>query len=420
MNLSMKLFYHGILLLILAFSKPITAQLPVFVPMDDSVKLMVRFYETDSVVVVLPDGYKVNPEDSTAICNFVFWKEKPVYLFMHESSLTPGDYSKHLKFFGPCYKFSGTRMKETPFQIEKTGFSISGRHFNGNNDAFYYINSEANRVYACRNGENQPLAYLGYMAGPYQFYVFSGNNIVYSGFDAVAGINDMDKLRQENFGDPLHNKFADFYISVSITDTSGFCKMAAEYDKFVGQLCYALGFDASKLPRFSNYFYGTMNELRLFIAMPAWSEVHGKSFGDINHITGLNMEILKHETGHTIIGHFLGKAPSAFFDEGFRQATDYFFSSEAFERDKEVFRKNHRNLTTELITGEPVLFFRGMENYSIAGVFVHKLIQIAGIEKFKSAYSNHTIDSLIAEHGYSWDMLIEQIRIDLSVPETRK
>lgn len=416
----MKLFSLGILLFVLAFSKPSTAQLPVFVPMDDSVKLMVRFYETDSVIVVLPDGYKVKPEDSTAICNFVFWKEKPVYVFRHESSLTPDEYSKHLKFFGPCYKFSGNRMKETLFQIEKTGFSFNGRHFNGNNDAFYYINSEANRVYACRNGENQPLAYLGYMAGPYQFYVFSGNNIVYSGFDAASGINDMDKLRQENFGDPVHNKFADFFISVNITDTTGFYKTAAEYDKFIGQLCDTLGFDANKLPRFSNYFYGTMNELRLFIAMPAWSEVHGKSFGDINHITGLNMEILKHETGHTIIGHFLGKAPSAFFDEGFRQATDYFLSSEAWERDKEVFRKNHRNLTTELITGEPVLFFRGMENYSIAGVFVHKLIQIAGIEKFMSAYSNHTIDSLIAEHGYSWEKLIEQIRIDLSVPETRK
>lgn len=405
----MKLFSLGILLLVLAFSKPSTAQLPVFVPMDDSVKLMVRFYETDSVIVVLPDGYKVNPEDSTAICNFVFWKEKPVYVFRHESSLTPDEYSKHLKFFGPCYKFSGNRMKETPFQIEKTGFSFNGRHFNGNNDAFYYINSEANRVYACRNGENQPLAYLGYMAGPYQFYVFSGNNIVYSGFDAASGINDMDKLRQENFGDPVHNKFADFFISVNITDTTGFYKTAAEYDEFIGQLCDTLGFDASKLPRFSNYFYGTMNELRLFIAMPAWSEVHGKSFGDINHITGLNMEILKHETGHTIIGHFLGKAPSAFFDEGFRQATDYFLSSEAWERDKEVFRKNRNKLNMQLITGESVTFFTGMENYSLAGVFIYQLIQITGLGPFKVAYHENRIEELIKESGYNWQQLIDKL-----------
>ena len=38
-----------------------------FVAMDDSVKLMVRFYETDNIVVVLPDGYNIKTEDSIEV-----------------------------------------------------------------------------------------------------------------------------------------------------------------------------------------------------------------------------------------------------------------------------------------------------------------------------------------------------------------
>lgn len=385
-----------------------------FVAMDDSVKLMVRFYETDTIIVVLPDGYNIKPEDSVAICGFVFWKEKPVYVFRQESLLKKADYEKHLHYFGPCFRFSTAAMDGLPFGIERNGFSFNGRQFAYPNDAFYHINNQATRIYTCRNGEEHPLAYIGFMAGAYQFYVFSGNQIIYSGFQADGKtdqlINEMDALRAAYFGNRVKGLFADFYFASSISDTSGFNNSVKDFDGFVSGLCRYLEVDSALIPRFVTYFYQTREELQYFIAAPLWSTIHGKSFGDINHITGLSMNICKHEAGHSIIGSAIGKAPSAFFDEGFRQATDYYFSKEAYEHDLEVFKAHQNNLTTELITGESVLFFRGMENYSVAGIFTHNLIQLAGKDAFMAAYRENRMEAMVSNLGYDWQTLIDDLK----------
>jgi len=252
------------------------------------------------------------------------------------------------------------------------------------------------------------------MAGAYQFYVFSGNQIIYSGFqtDGITSLqlNDMDALRSKYFGNRVKGLYSDFYISSSISDTSGFGNSVKDFNGFVIGLCQYLEADSSTIPHFITYFYQTREELQYFIAAPLWATIHGKSFGDINHITGLSMDICKHEAGHSIIGAAIGKAPSAFFDEGFRQATDYHFSTEAYKRDLEVFKAHQNNLSVELITGESVLFFRGMENYSVAGIFTHHLIQHSGIEAFKVAYRDNRMEALISELGYDWQMLIDDLK----------
>lgn len=407
-------FITVLLLLQVSFAVKSWSQPAGFVAMDDSVKLMVRFYETDTIIVVLPDGYNIKPEDSVAVCGFVFWKEKPVYVFRQESLLKKADYEKHLQYFGPCFRFSTAAMDGLPFGIERNGFSFNGRQFAYPNDAFYHINNQATRIYTCRDGEDHPLAYTGFMAGAYQFYVFSGNQIIYSGFQSDGKtslqLNDMDTLRDAYFSKRVNGLFADFYIASSISDTIGFNNSVKDFDGFVSGLCRYLEVESSSLPRFVSYFYQTREELQYFIAAPLWSTIHGKSFGDINHITGLSMDICKHEAGHSIIGSAIGKAPSAFFDEGFRQATDYYFSKEAYEHDLEVFKAHQNNLTTELITGESVLFFRGMENYSVAGIFTHNLIQLAGKDAFMVAYRENRMEALVSNLGYDWQTLIDDLK----------
>jgi hypothetical protein len=213
----------------------------------------------------------------------------------------------------------------------------------------------------------------------------------------------------DSYRDQVKGLFADFYIASSISDTSGFNNSVKDFDDFVSGLCRYLEVESASLPRFVTCFYQTREELQYFIAAPLWSTIHGKSFGDINHITGLNMDICKHEAGHSIIGSAIGKAPSAFFDEGFRQATDYQFNGEAYKHDLEVFKAHRNNLSVELITGESVLFFRGMENYSVAGIFTHYLIQLAGKNAFIDAYRENQMDALINSLGYDWQMLIDDL-----------
>ncbi len=390
-----------------------------FIAMDDSVKLMQKFYQTDTIVVVIPDGHDLKPEDAALIRDFVFWKEKPFYEFRHESQPSTTDAGKHLLFSGPLHTFRQITAGDLPVTILKYGFSFNGEQFCQPEDGFYNISDNADRLYICRNGEDAPLSYLGYLTSAYQFYILRGDRICFSGFRPGGGkteqMNNLDDLRKSYFGKPIRTKYADFYIAASITDTTGLASALPEFDRYVDGMCQYLSVEPAGVPRFETYFYNTREELQYFIAAPLWQTVYGKSTGNINHVTGVSMTICRHEAGHTIIGATIGKAPSAFFDEGFRQATDYFFSPEAYQHDLEVFRTHHQNLTPGLITGKGVEFFRAMENYSISGIFVDYLIAKTGFNEFKDAYAQHTIDQLISKFGFSWETLIENLNKDLSV-----
>ncbi|GAP42032.1 hypothetical protein TBC1_11160 [Lentimicrobium saccharophilum] len=172
------LFLASGMLLLLSLSSKATNNPDGFVTMDKNIRQMISFYDSDTIILVIPDHYRISENDMNEIRNFVFWKQKPEYIVKCESELNDSDLRFNLHFFGPCCRFSGAHFSGTPFAVSEKGFTFGGTGFTQPEDAFYFMNSSGNRLYTCRNGENTPLSYTRYMAGAYQLYIFSGERIV--------------------------------------------------------------------------------------------------------------------------------------------------------------------------------------------------------------------------------------------------
>jgi len=168
----------SLLFSIMMLAANVTASPDSLATMDKNLAQMIAFYSTDTIIVVLPDDYSIHERDEAEIRNFVFWKQKPAYVFKQESDLTSSDFHKHLHFFGPCFRFTCSVASEIPFAIDSRGFSFNGIAYQQPDDAFYYMSSMGNRLFTCRNGENIPLSYVRHMAGAYQRYIFRGNTMV--------------------------------------------------------------------------------------------------------------------------------------------------------------------------------------------------------------------------------------------------
>lgn len=393
---------------------PAGAQVAGFVPMDDSLKAMLHFYDADTILVVVPDNYTIQDNDAHTIENFVFWKDKPTYAYKHESELQAMDTLKRIQFFGPAFKFSPKTFSDIPFQIIEDSFEFLGRKFTRPQDAFYYMHPSGKQIYTCRNGEDHPLVYIGFLAGAYQLYVFHGNEIIYSGNDAFpsgeSGLNDMDKLREDYFCRRINSRYFKLNFPCNFALDSVSDSLGNELDEYVNQLCRHLNVDTTSIQRIETNFYTSREELQYFIAAPLWQTIYGKSFGDINHIRGFDLDTFKHETGHSIIGAKIGFNPSPFFMEGFRQFTDYFFSEAAYINDLKTFSDNRELLTPALVHAENIDFFRGMVNYSISGVFTAFIIDKVGLKAFKTAYAANKIDDMLERHGLSVQRLIEDFK----------
>lgn len=390
------------------------AQMPGFIPMDDSLKAMLHFYDADTILVVMPDNYNIPSNDIHALENFVFWKDKPIYTYKHESEFQATDTLKKVQFFGPANKFSSQVIIDLPFQIIEDGFVFKGRRFNQPQDAFYYMHPSGKRIYTCHNGEEYSLTYIGFLAGAYQLYVFHGNEIVYSGdhslTSAESQLNDMDKLREVYFCRIISCRYFKLNFACTFTQDSLSDSLGIELDDYVKQLCHYLNVDTLNIRHINTYCYNLPGELNYFIAAPLWQTIYGKSFGDINHITGFDLPTFKHETGHSIIADKIGDNPSAFFMEGFRQFTDYFFSETAYNNDLNVFRDKHELLTPALVTAPNVEFFKNMAHYSISGLFVAYMIKLVGLEAFKAAYAENNIEGMIKQKGLSVEQLIHDFK----------
>lgn len=410
--ISLKKIAEALLILFLTSTFTAIAQSPVssFIAMDDSVKQMISFYDCDTILVVLPDNYKLRTADKVALENFVFWKARPVYAYIHESELKDSDMHHSIQYFGPAHKFSKQVLEETPFKKETNGFSFHQRLFQNPEDAFYYMHPVGRKIYTCRNGEEFPLVYISFMAGPYQLYVFSGRQIIYSGYETAGltgnQINDMDLLRSQYFCNKQKSQFFNLYFACSFSPDSISGTAAREMDQFVTELCKYLNVEPTGIHSITSYFYPVREDLQYFIAAPLWQTIYGKSFGDINHITGFDLATVKHETGHSIIAAKIGDNPNPFFAEGFRQASDYYFSKEAYIRDLETYKNNTSLLTAELVISDNALFFRNWSNYAIAGVFTNYLIERTGLEAFKDAYARNEIEQLLKSRGTSIEKLI--------------
>jgi hypothetical protein len=390
------------------------AQVGGFVPMDESMQQLINFYNTDTIVVVTPNGYEVKQNDRKSIESFVFWRENLVYICKQESALHAEDFTKHLQLFGPAFLFETDIFAGSPFRTEQNGFSYRGRKFIKPEDSFYFMNSKATRIYTSRNSDDFPLVFNEYLAGGvYQLYVFSGSSIILSGFDKGDGstpsINDMDRLRAEYFCQTISSQYFDLHFACSYS-TINSDSLANELDNFVIDLCNYLEVDTLGIPKVTTYVYTTREDLQLFIAANSNQTVYGKSLGNTNHIMHFDLGIFKHEAGHSIIGSTVGKNPNPFFDEGFRQYTDYLFSNEAYDSDLKIFKENAQLLTPELVLSSNNIFFSNMVNYSISGVFVKHLIDRIGLEEFKGAYAQNNINETLQDNGLTIEYIVDEFK----------
>lgn len=404
------------LALLLSLSRS-SAQVQGFVPMDESMQQLLDFYDTDTIIVVVPNGYEVKEKDRKLIESFTFWMENLTYIYKQESTLETVDLEKHLQYFGPAFQFETAILGDTPFRVEKNGFSYRGREFRNPDDSFYYMNSCASRIYTCRNGEDYPLAYTEYLAGGvYQLYVFSGNSIGLSGFDkndgSVPDINDMEALRSSYFCQKVITQFFDLYFACEHTGIY-VDSLASQLDRFVADLCHFLEVETMGIPRITTYIYASHEDLQSFLAANSSQTIYGKSFGNINHIMHFDLAIFKHEAGHSIINSKVGENPHPFIYEGFRQYTDYLFNEKSYENDLKILAENIHLLTPQLILSTHDTFFTSMTNYSISGVFVKYLVDNIGLDEFKTAYAQNNLIETIEDRMGSLERVIDDFKLQL-------
>jgi hypothetical protein len=414
-NIKKRLLLLPVILLLFLVS-PLNAQVPEFVSMDGSMQQLLNFYQTDTILVVIPNGCEMQEDDKETIEKFAFWMNDLKYIYILEADLHTNHKTKHLQFFGPAYLFETACLAEIPFKVENKGFSYQGRKFLKPEDSFYYMNNEATRIYTCTNGDSQPPVYIEYLAGGvYQLYVFNGSNIVFSGFDRNDGsspdINDMDALRLSYFCQHINSHFFDLQFACGYSEIKA-DSLAAELDRFAEELCSFLEAETAGLPEMTTYVYRDRKDLQSFIAANSSQTVYGKSFGNVNHIMNFDLEIFKHEAGHSIIGNRVGINTNPFFNEGFRQYTDYFFSSEAYENDLRIMIENVEMLTPGLVLATDFSFFNTMVNYSISGVFVKYLIDRIGLEEFKTAYSQNHVIETVEELAGPLEVIIHDFKLN--------
>lgn len=377
------------------------AQFPGFVAMDESMQQLIHFYQADTILVITPNDFEMRQEDKASLEKFAFWMPDLKYMYIRESELTFSNEEKHLQFFGPAYLFETGCLSDIPFQVEEKGFSYQGRKFLKPGDSFYYMNNEATRIYTCSNCSSAPPVYTEYLAGGvYQLYVFSESHLIFSGFDRRDGsapeTNDMDALRDSYFCQDINSRFFSLHFACGYSEINP-DSLSSVLDRFAEELCRFLEVDATGLPGMITYIYQTREDLQSFIAANSSQTVYGKSLGNVNHIMSFDLEIFKHEAGHSIIGSMVGTNTNPFFNEGFRQYSDYFFSAEAYEKDLIVYKENACILTPGLIAATDFSFFNNMVNYSISGVFVKYIIDRIGLEVFKNAYAENKVIEVI-EH----------------------
>ena len=394
---TLKLFL--VILFITSSSIPrLDAQTPDFYPMDENFELLQKFYKTDSVIVVFPDSEPISATDKQAIEKFMFWGISPFFCYKKESEIDSMDLKKNIQFFGPIFKFKN-EYSELPVIKTDHGFLFRTEQFNKENDAFSYINENANRFYTCKNSSKAINQFYSYGVGAYSFYIFRDAEIVYSGFAnenlSKEKINDLNRYREIYFQQKTLSFFK-LNIAKTLNVDSLFNISSKELDKYVINLCNYLEVDTNNIDTMKLYAYANRIDLQKFIAAPLWGTVWGRCVGNVLHSTQLDLSIVKHEAAHSIINQKLGYTSNSFWGEGFRQYTDYWFNKEAYKTDLEITKANTALLNEELLKGSSK-FFNHTENYCISGVFVKYIVEKIGFPEFKTAYAQQNIEEYITK-----------------------
>lgn len=409
-----KLFLVALFITISSINR-LDAQTMDFYPMDENFELLQKFYEIDSVLVVFPDSEPILEIDKLAIEKFIFWGENPFFFYKKESEIDSVDLKRNIQFFGPLFKFQ-KEYSEMPVKKTGNGFSYKTESFSKENDSFYYLNENANRLYMCKNSSKAISPFFIYGVGAYSFYIFRDSEIVYSGFVnenlSKEKINDLNRFREIYF---QHKTLSFFNLNIAKTLNvdSLFTIASNELDKYVINLCNYLEVDTNNINKMKLYAYANRIDLQKSIAAPLWGTIWGKSVGNVLHSTKLDLLIVKHETAHSIIFQKIGDNTNSFWVEGFRQYTDYSFNKGTCNFDLEITKANIELLNEELLNGSSK-FFNHKENYSISGVFVKYIVDKIGFSEFKTVYSQQKIEEYITEeYGMPMDDLIAEFKDQL-------
>ncbi|MEA4935900.1 hypothetical protein SDC9_130457 [bioreactor metagenome] len=150
----------------------------------DYCTLTMKFFNTDTVLVVSPDSCTISETDRMDIENYVNWEKrqvKPVYVYKTENEVNIADSKKHMLFFGCLTKFQRKEFMRIPLRKRGKGFSFENRSFNGLADAFFYINKKADKMYLCKNSDQLHHQFFAVGATGYPLHIFRGNEIVLTG-----------------------------------------------------------------------------------------------------------------------------------------------------------------------------------------------------------------------------------------------
>ncbi len=151
---------------------------------QESSSLTMTFYRTDSVLVIMPDDFKLTNSDKTDIESYVFWEKnqhKPMYIYKSESEVTKADCKKHILFYGSFSNFQRKDFLRIPVKKDTNGFRFNNRIFNQPSDAFFYITENGTRMYVCKNSYKAKHEFLSIGTGEYPLHIYRGENIVVTG-----------------------------------------------------------------------------------------------------------------------------------------------------------------------------------------------------------------------------------------------
>ncbi len=388
-----------------------------FEPMDENYRLALQFHKVDTVLVVYPLVYSLDKEDTLLIESYVFWdqyQKKPAYVYKAENLLSEADRSKNLQFYGPYASFSDKSLLADAIQQRPTGFAFGNFEFDSDEDAFFYIDTTATRFYTCRNSKKAAFPFAMLPAGSFQLSIWRSYSYqIQASFDRQSQswkINDLESLRNNYFCPPVKRGKIQLFVAKTLGCNSAIENISMHATSFTDSLCILIGADPAAIPSMQCYFYNAHDELQQFLGLPSQQTVYGKSMGNTNHISGLNTDVLFHETGHTVIDHGLGKCPNSFWHEGFRQFTTYYFSEKAFYNDLQETRQHSELLTTQLIANQHHAYFTNWSNYPVSGVFMAFLAHTVSFEQLLEAYRKLSLDQLVIQQFESPELAIAAFR----------
>lgn len=147
---------------------------------------VVRFFHSDTIVVVSPQQCQLTATDKADLEKVVFWDDtqsRPVYVYKSESELTRKDKRRHLLFIGCLHQFQRREFFTIPVAKASKGFRIGDNQFDCPSDSFFYINARANRMYLCKNSPDARHAFFAIGGTPFPLHVFSNNRLVLTGYN---------------------------------------------------------------------------------------------------------------------------------------------------------------------------------------------------------------------------------------------